>query len=54
MSGHMGWSELREQRGTTPKRRAAAREALENEIVAHSPRNTSASPTRIVRTSSIP
>jgi DNA-binding XRE family transcriptional regulator len=35
MTGHTTWSDVREQRVTTPQRRAAAREALENQIAAY-------------------
>ena len=35
MTGHTTWSDLREQRDTTPLRRSAAREALENQIAAY-------------------
>jgi len=35
MTRHTTWSDLREKRVTTPQRRAAARESLENEIAAY-------------------
>jgi DNA-binding XRE family transcriptional regulator len=35
MTGRTSWSDLRERRATTPERRTAARESLENEIAAY-------------------
>lgn len=35
MTKHTRWSDLREQRNTTPQRRTTARESLENEIAAY-------------------
>ena len=34
MTGHAKWADVREQRDTTPERRAAARAALDAEVVA--------------------
>ncbi len=35
MNGYTKWSDVRERRSTTPERRAAARESLENQIAAY-------------------
>jgi len=35
MTGYTKWSDVRERRSTTPERRAAARESLENQIAAY-------------------
>ena len=35
MTGHTTWSDVHEQRDTTPQRRTAAREALENQIAGY-------------------